>query len=838
MNLELSENADSRTDIASKKETPTDRAHLNAVVRFVQFLHLSQFLRLVLRPIVFLVAIVAFDLWELRAERYAVAYPVDASVHTAMVRFAASRIAAGHLPWTSWFPSIAFGSPQFLHYQGLAAAIGGLIAQFTTPGAAVAWSTYLLFALWPICVYWCTRLFGLSPWASAGAAICSPFLSSAFESGYEPRAYIFLGYELWTQLFAMWTLPIAWGLTWRAMNRGSESQQHAQAHDAGGAAHAVARAGKRRFVSLYGLHFFAGLLVALTICLHFETGYLALLALLVFPWVVPRDALRRLASAGAIALVALVVSAWAWVPLIAQRKWSAINSVLAGTRYAKGYGAGQMLGWLFTGQVFDKNTAMPIITILGGLGLVMSLVMWRFRPELRAIVCITICSFLLECGVTTFGFVATWIPGHQDLFFRRFAVGIQLAWLLLAGFGIATLFEACAFLLNRTESRRRAGDTADTNARSNNRSDGTSGIGTGGSGALRKPAAVGRLARWVAVGCILAFLGSGLGAAVSRVSSLDSENSRAISFQRFDDNIQGPLLNRLVSTMSRLGPGRVYAGTTSNWGATFTVGGVPVYKFLQTEGVDVMVYSPTTTSLMDDPEYYFDEQDPGEYALFGIRYLILPPTKRPYVASRLVQTETYYDLWEVDGPSYFQVVETVGTVTENRGNIGLQTRGYLRSRMPALGQYLTVGYEGAPAAAPTEPESDTATSDSETARAGSLDLTGNPGTVLSETESSASGSFTARVRADQTAVVALSVTYDPGWTAYVDGHRAPTQMLAPALLGVRVGPGTHTVRFAYVGYPDYPYLFGVADLIIVGGFVFLTIDALMRFRERRSRYQV
>jgi hypothetical protein len=96
-------------------------ARLSAL-RFVALLR-----RLVFRPLVLVAATVAFDGWTLRAERQTVAYPVDASVHTAMVRFAADRISAGHLPWTSWFPYLALGSPQFLHYQGLAAVIAGVI---------------------------------------------------------------------------------------------------------------------------------------------------------------------------------------------------------------------------------------------------------------------------------------------------------------------------------------------------------------------------------------------------------------------------------------------------------------------------------------------------------------------------------------------------------------------------------------------------------------------------------------------------------------------------------------------------------------------------------------
>jgi len=52
--------------------------------------------------------------------------------------------------------------------------------------------------------------------------------------------------------------------------------------------------------------------------------------------------------------------------------------------------------------------------------------------------------------------------------------------------------------------------------------------------------------------------------------------------------------------------------------------------------------------------------------------------------------------------------------------------------------------------------------------------------------------------------------YDPGWRALVDGRAVATEMVAPALVGVRVGPGVHTVRFVYKGFPDYPQLLVLA----------------------------
>ena len=68
---------------------------------------------------------------------------------------------------------------------------------------------------------------------------------SAAGVGYEPKAYVWIGYGVWAQLWASWTLPLAWAFTWRAMS-------------------------SRRAVLP------AVIFVALTMALHFETGYLAL----------------------------------------------------------------------------------------------------------------------------------------------------------------------------------------------------------------------------------------------------------------------------------------------------------------------------------------------------------------------------------------------------------------------------------------------------------------------------------------------------------------------------------------------------------------------------------
>ena len=49
----------------------------------------------------------------------------------------------------------------------------------------------------------------------------------------------------------------------------------------------------------------------------------------------------------------------------------------------------------------------------------------------------------------------------------------------------------------------------------------------------------------------------------------------------------------------------------------------------------------------------------------------------------------------------------------------------------------------------------------------------------------------------------------------MNGRPTPTVMVAPALVGVVVGPGVHTVAFSYGGYGSYGALFVLALAVFV-----------------------
>ena len=697
---------------------------------------------------------VVWGLWELRPELRAVPYLDDSSIHQQMVRVAASRIRQGHLPLTSWFPYLGLGSPQYLHYQSLPSMAAGSLGTLFDPDAVFRWSLYLLLALWPLSVYWCGRLFGLSRWTAASAAAVSPFLASTAGIGYETKAYVWVGYGVWTQLWASWTLPLAWGFTYRALS-------------------------SLRYSLL------AVLFIMLTVALHFETGYLAFVPLVVWPFIVPSDLWRRLGRALVLGAAALAASAWVIVPLLDQSHWAARNQVLGGTGLENGYGARQVMSWLFTGHLYDAGR-WPVVTILVGVGLAVCLWRWREHQAGRALVSIWVVTLLMTFGRTTFGALYRIVPGSSDIFIRRFQMGVQLSGILLAGIGIVFLGRLVlrwAVRLFPEEAR----------------------------GWVSEPAGRGLVAGL----CVLALVVV-LTPAWSALDTYDGHNATNIGAQADADAQQDGQIDQLLAYVQAHPKGRVYAGTPTNWGADFVVGSVPVFKYLESKDVDEVGYTLRTASLMTDPEYYFDEANPGDYPLFGIGYIITPADMRAPVEADKVGCSGDFCLWSVPDAGYIHVYDTTGVLTATRADVGSRSETLLASPLLNEQRDLTVGFNGAAAASPTAADASA--------------LAGPPGHVVVEHADLANGSARALVETNRRATVVLSASYDPGWRATVNGRPAPTVMVAPALVGVVVGPGVHTVAFSYGGYGSYTALFVLALAV----FAALALAPVLWRRGRRT----
>ena len=631
---------------------------------------------------------------------------------------------AGHDPLSAWYPLLNLGSPEFLHYQSLPAIVTGAIGIIVGVPHAFAWSSYLLLATWPISTFLCARLLGWSRWTAAAVASASPLIMSAAGHGYTYGSYLWIGFGLWTQLWAMWTLPLAIGFSWQAITE------------------------RRHLVA-------AVTFTALTIAFHYETGYLVAGAIAVLglagSW--GRCIRFRAQNAALLAVLSAGAAAWVLVPVVSAGRYAARNEFLQNTVDANSFGARRVLSWLATGQLLD-NGRLPVLTVLLAIGLVSCLIRFRHDERCRVLVVLWVVYLVAFFGRPTLGPVMDLLPGSRDIFLRRFVCGVDLADLLLVGVGAAELARLVARLAARVLPKLERSFIATTAC--------VVGIG------VLAPA-------WI------------------QVARYTAHDARDITVQARWDAVEGSEVSSLLQDAGARGGGRVYAGLLTNWGRSFLVGYVPVYEYLADEEVDSVGFTLRTASLMSDAEPYFDETNPGDYALFGVRFLLLPETMNPPVPALFVAKSGPYAMWVLPAVHYVQVVDTVGSIAENRTDIGSMSSAFLASRAPGEGRYLTVAYGAAPAAPPTLTRREV--------------VHGLAGTVLSEHGDLELGTLTATVDARRSAVVLLSASYDPGWQVTVDGRPSTVEVVAPAMPGVRIPAGIHVVRFNFVGDQDYWVLF-------------------------------
>jgi hypothetical protein len=311
-----------------------------------------------------------------------------------------------------------------------------------------------------------------------------------------------------------------------------------------------------------------------------------------------------------------------------------------------------------------------------------------------------------------------------------------------------------------------------------------------------------RVPRWPAIlspAAVLVAAVAVLAPAWLQLGAYDRADGTAIAAQRRADATQGADLDRLVAVIERDGGGRTYAGMPSNWGENFTVGEVPVFQYLESLDVDEVGYTLRTASLMTDPEYYFDDRDPSDYQLFAVRYLILPAGTKPPVPARPTMRSGPYWLWTINDAGYVQAGQIVGEISANRTNVGARSVPLLHSGLAADGAYLGVRYGsagGGNGPLPTVPSQSLA------------------GMVSAQSADLDDGEASATVRMRQPGVAVLSASYDPGWTATVNGRPEPIRMVAPALVAVDVPAGTDHVVFRYHGYGDYPALLALGGLAL------------------------
>ena len=428
-----------------------------------------------------------------------------------------------------------------------------------------------------------------------------------------------------------------------------------------------------------------------------------------------------------------------------DRNWANYAPAGSSTVFFRSLGARTILANLVHGRVYDANR-LPVITILVAIGLALSVVRWRRDVRLRALAIGWLGSLLLYFGPATFGPIYNVIPGHDVLLFHRFIAGVHLFGLLLAAVAAAEVVHA----LHRA--------------------------------ALRAWPLV---PAWRPSGALALVAAVALIPAVQERDDYSSTGRGWIQIQHKADLTEGKDVGALLQLATAEGDGRVYAGSSANWGANYKIGFAPVYITALNDGADALGFLFRTVSATAAIEPFFNEHNLASYDLLGVRYLLLRDDLTIPVdpsALQLVAERGRHRLYRVVGSGYVGIFDTDGptstTMKKLAGAMASLVSNPPAHRLPVL------AVDGGPRPMPT-------------LTAGAPVPTSLPGTVQSTQARPELGVFITSVHLERPAAVVLKSTFAPGWQAFIDGRRAPTQYVGPAFVGVNVATGDHIVTFRY-----------------------------------------
>ncbi|MFH1140653.1 MAG: hypothetical protein V1724_03050 [Chloroflexota bacterium] len=364
--------------------------------------------------LVLLFAAIAFNLYTLLPE---LTIPTpnlnDGVLHLTLIQSASQALSHGENLTDFWVPYFNLGYPVFHYYQHLPHIAIALLHIFTFKLFSLVFlfnlSQYLLLSLYPLAIYWAMRRFGFGRLPSGLAGLASSLLSTDGLYGLEYGSYVWRGFGLYTQLWAMLLLPLCLAQLY-----------------------VTTREGKGYFLSI--------LLLAATLLSHVIYGYIAILSAVLFLFLQPHP--REVLQQGkrlAIVLTALVlVVSYFTVPLLLDRDF--LNrSVWELTSKYDSLGHVFVLKTLLSGNLLDFGR-LPSLSLLLLVGLAVAV--FRYKDEKhRAIIVLFVAGLLLYFGRPTWGVLLNLLPMSRDLPLHRLIGGVHLGATFLIGVGFAALWE-------------------------------------------------------------------------------------------------------------------------------------------------------------------------------------------------------------------------------------------------------------------------------------------------------------------------------------------------------------------------------------------------------------
>ncbi len=689
----------------------------------------------------------------------------DDATHFLLIQRASEALANGENVLDHWVPQLELGFPWFIYYQPLPAlfvvllhrALFGLFDLLTVFNAV----RYVLLVGLPITVFWSLRRMGVAAAGAAMAAAASPLLSGDFRYGFDYDSYIWRGFGMFTQLAAMHLSFVTVAVAWSALR-------------------------SRKRSDLVWL----ALALAALVLTHLIYAYMMVITLGVIALVgaesradIPRRVVR-LVSAG---IPAAVLSAWLWLPFIAQPAFLGASPYLQTEKYDS-YGAPTILGWLVTGDLMDHGR-LPVITALVALGVIAALFLRR-TPIARTALVLFVVWLVLYFGRPTLDGLVSLFPMHDGLLLHRFIGSFELFAIVVIGIGAAWAYErASSSLPSSIRNRLRLGPSR------------------GLSPALR-----------VALAGAVALLM--LAPAMAERASFYASNTSWM--RQTQAAIDSDLDARtILSSLRTRPPGRVFAGLRSTgYGPLMDFklpfNSVRFSDLLVYSGIPVVAAPYSSLSLNADLIWDFAIDRPEDYQLFDVRYVVAPSgTAMPAFLQPITRTTRYvlYAAPTTGYAIYGAIVDRESFHTQ-RGLFAVN-RPWFNGADPAALRFHRFDFPAA-SDGPTAP----------------LESAGCARPAYTY-ERVLPSRIDVVVGCPDASTLIFKVTYHPNWHVTVDGRDADTFMVSPSFVGVSLPAGDHFVTAEYRSTPIKAPLFALAVLLLVA---MLAVPFAPRLRPRITEF--
>lgn len=793
-----------------------------------------------------LVIAVGFNLWLYRLEPTALTDPNDNTFQFALVDrtnqiwdFAHQKCSSNILTYPAcfagymvdhWVPNWAEGYSLPFFYthvpQIIIVALFRLLSVISIVSlyGLYKWITYFLLCLFPISVFAALRIAGFS-WIAAGiGSLMASHISTDGLYGLDPPSFLWRGYGLSSQLFAMIWLPIATAYGYRFFRARTPRDgfhilrvitEEARLYFSPALLLISKRSGRlsQEQQTQRRLFWKTVIFSVLTISGHLGVGIMAMMSLGFLSVAKPitatllkqpiKEILRifvdQMIALALVGVTTVFFMGYFIIPTLVYNDYHNISFWDPIWKFDS-YGWIEVMNALFNGDLYDFGR-FPVMTLLVLIGVYVAFT-YRNRsetskeasngqPEMKqedtyetypyaSFAYLFVFWLVFYFGRTTWGGLIDLIPGMSEVHLSRFIVGLHLAGLFLIPLAISWIVTRGSRLL----------------------------------------LAVAR--KWWNISHIPSELRTGVHATIWTLTLLImvppvykqtivyNDLNNALIRQANDNYmaIRGDV-DGLFDTIRSLPPGRVFAGRGGGWGKDFEVAETPYYMMLSTYGVPTVLWMPQTWSPNSDIEQYFSEGNPDHFDLYNIRYIAAPASQQSDAFWQYRTEMPTWKLYEVPTNGYFMTGTETMTVSVEKETYKNIIHTWTQSELSEKRQFPVLTFDRHPQSSlPVISMTDEVTYETQD---GSMKNIFADWPLIASVEPQANVVGPERVDTDMIyatkvevpencphCLLILKQTSHPNWRVTIDGAPVKHVTVFPFFTAIRLTePGTHEVVFEY-----------------------------------------